>query len=208
MRESRREESGLTAALAADLAGSFERVVLAFQDRLYAFALRYCASARDAEEVTQDALVRAYRALASYPTERRRALALRPWLYRITLNVARNRLRGRRLRLVSLDALDADRADAPVDGAPRAPERLESAERRRTLARLVAALPERYRAAVILRHVEGIGYVEIGAVLGQPVGTVKANVHRALALLRQALAGEEARAEAGPVRSRVAATRR
>ncbi|MBI4272202.1 MAG: hypothetical protein HY615_17830, partial [Candidatus Rokubacteria bacterium] len=53
------DDRALTAALAADLDGSYERVVLGFQDRLYAFALRMCGDARDAEEITQDALVRA-----------------------------------------------------------------------------------------------------------------------------------------------------
>ncbi len=55
------------------------------------------------------------------------------------------------------------------------------------LAGLVAGLPERYRVAVVLRHVEGLRYHEIAAVLGQPVGTIKANVHRGVALLRRAL---------------------
>jgi RNA polymerase sigma-70 factor (ECF subfamily) len=64
---------------------------------------------------------------------------------------------------------------------------LERAERARTLARLVERLPGRYRAAVVLRHVEGLGYGEIAAILGQPVGTTKANVHRGLAVLRRGL---------------------
>ena len=74
-----------------------------YQDRLFSYALRLTARREDAEEVAQDAFVRAYRALATYPAERIRGLALRPWLYRITLNVARNRFRGKKLRTVSLD---------------------------------------------------------------------------------------------------------
>jgi RNA polymerase sigma-70 factor (ECF subfamily) len=66
------------AALAADLEGSFERLVLAYQDRLYAFALRLSGSPQDAEEVVQYAFVRAYRAAARYPAERVGDLALRP----------------------------------------------------------------------------------------------------------------------------------
>jgi RNA polymerase sigma-70 factor (ECF subfamily) len=179
-----RDDAGLTAALAADLPASFERAVLAFQDRLYAFALRLTGSAPDAEEITQDAFVRAYRALQGYAPERRRALALRPWLYRIALNVTRNHVRRRRL---PTEPLDGDRLQPAADAADRPPAVLEQAERARTLARLVEALPERYRAAVVLRHVEGLGYEEIAAVLGQPVGTAKANVHRGLAVLRRGL---------------------
>jgi RNA polymerase sigma-70 factor (ECF subfamily) len=182
------DEKALTAALAADLGGSFERVVLDFQDRLYAFALRMCGDAGDAREITQDALVRAYRALSRYPPERRRSLALRAWLYRITLNVVRNHVRRRPLRTVPLDGAAAE---VPGDAAARPAAVFERAEGARRLARLVAALPERYRAAVVLRHVQGLGYAEIGAVLGQPEGTVKANVHRGLGLLRRALGEEE-----------------
>jgi RNA polymerase sigma-70 factor (ECF subfamily) len=183
-----RDDGGLAAALADDLPGSFERAVLAFQDRLYAFALRLTGSARDAEEITQDAFVRAYRALQGYPPERRRALALRPWLYRIALNVTRNHVRRRRLPLAPLDGEGPEPAADPA-GRPSAV--LARAERVRTLTRLVERLPERYRAAVVLRHVEGLGYGEIGAVLGQPVGTTKANVHRGLALLRRGLEAED-----------------
>ena len=61
------------ADLARDLDGSFERLVVEYQDRLYSFALRFCGNREDAEEVAQDAFVRAYRALKTYPAERIRA---------------------------------------------------------------------------------------------------------------------------------------
>jgi RNA polymerase sigma-70 factor, ECF subfamily len=78
-------DQDMSAALAADLDGSFEQVVVAYQHRLYAFALRLTGNPQDAEEITQDAFVRAYRALATYPASRLRSLALRPWLHQITL---------------------------------------------------------------------------------------------------------------------------
>ena len=183
----------LTADLAVDLDGAFEGMVRAFQDRLYSFALRLCGNREDAEEVAQDSFVRAYRALKSYPAERIRALSLQAWLYRITLNVARNRWRGKRVRLVSLDNGGADgeaarRAwDAP-DAAERRPDsRLELEQDRAGLASLVATLPERYRAAIILRDVEGLQLEEVATILKQPLGTAKSNVHRAVNLLRRAI---------------------
>lgn len=179
-----REDARLAGALAADLSGNFERAVLTFQDRLYAFALRLTGCPADAEEITQDAFVRAYRALARYPPQRRRSLALRPWLYRITLNVTRNHVRRRRLVTVPLDGGPGELA---ADAASRPAAVLERSERARRLARLIEGLPERYRAAVILRHVEGLGYDEIAAALSQPIGTAKANVHRGLTLLRRGL---------------------
>ena len=96
-------ELALPAALATDLDGSFEALVTHFQDRLFTFALRLTGRREDAEEVAQDAFVRAYRALKTYPPERVRAMALKAWLYQVTLNVARNRLRRKRHPTVSLD---------------------------------------------------------------------------------------------------------
>ncbi|HSH77999.1 MAG TPA: sigma-70 family RNA polymerase sigma factor [Herpetosiphonaceae bacterium] len=180
-------EEEIAALLAVDLAGHFESVVVIFQDRLFSFALRLTGNRQDAEEIAQDAFVRAYRSLVGYEPERIRALRLRPWLYQITLNVVRNRVRGKRLQQVDLDERGpvSAIADAEETGPEAATLRSELA---RELAALVAALPWRYRAPVILRHVEGLGYGEAAGVLGQPVGTVKANVHRGVRLLRDALA--------------------
>jgi RNA polymerase sigma-70 factor, ECF subfamily len=179
---------GLPVALADDLDGSFERLVLTYQDRLYAFALYLCGSPRDAEEAVQDAFVRAYRALARYPAERVRDLHLRAWLYQITKNVVRNRVRGRRLQLVPPDGGHAE----PEDDEMERPEAaFERREQRGELGALVARLPERYRAAVVLRHVQALSYAEVAAILGQPIGTVKANVHRGVRLLRAALERQE-----------------
>src|SRR5687767_11764214 len=95
--------------LAIDLDGSYEQLVRVFQDRLYSFAHRLCGNREDAEEVAQDAFVRAYRALKTWPAARIRSLALQAWLYRITLNVARNRLRGTgHRRFVSIENGGAD----------------------------------------------------------------------------------------------------
>ena len=85
----------LIRAIAGNLDASFEALVLAHQDRLYSIALRMLGDPRDAEEAAQDALVRAYRALAGYPPGRIRELRLRPWLATIVLNVCRSRI-GRR----------------------------------------------------------------------------------------------------------------
>jgi RNA polymerase sigma-70 factor (ECF subfamily) len=178
----------LPAALAANLDAAFERLVLAYQRPLYSFALRLIGRREDAEEVAQDAFIRAYRALSGYPPERVRALALRPWIFRIALNVARNRVRGHGVQVVPLgepdgavcETLEADRREQPEAV-------VERAEQGRQLAALVTTLPERYRAAVILRHVEGLSYGELALALDQPIGTVKANVHRGIHLLRTAL---------------------
>ena len=185
-------EDDLESALAADLDGSFERLVLAFQDRLYGFVLRYTGSPEDAEEVVQDALIRAYRALSTYEPERVRGLALRAWLYRIALNTAWNRARGRRPATASLETPGDDRGvTEPVAADRERPDAVvEAAERTDHLRRLLAALPARYRAAVVLRHLDGMGYDEVAEILGRPVGTVKSDVHRGMRLLRDAHAAQ------------------
>lgn len=198
----RAEGAGLAAALAADLDGAFEGLVRAYQGRLFGFALRLTGDRRDAEEVAQDAFVRAYRALRRYPAERIAAIALRPWLYQIALNAARNRARVRRHRTVPLLVGEgAGEADGAGEGVPEPPDGAEGpagfAERAgegAALAGLLAALPDRYRAAVVLRHVAGLPYPEVAAALGQPVGTVKAHVHRGTKVLRAGwlALGEEA----------------
>lgn len=186
-----------TSARAAERERSFEMLVNEYQSLVYSFALRLSCRREDAEEIAQDTFVRAYRALSDYDDDRIRALRARPWLLQIALNVFRNRVRGRRL---ATQPLDDDRDDAPAlqvesDPRERPEEVVESSERQRELAAHLAALPVHFRVAVVLRHVEGLGYGEIAAILGQPVGTVKAHVHRGSRQLRAAL--EPERSEVG-----------
>src|SRR5262249_23654681 len=183
-------EHSLEAALARDLEGCFERMVREYQDRLYSFAHRLSGNAEDAEEIAQDAFVRAYRAMRTYPAQRIRALSLKAWLYRITLNVARNRMRGKRHVHVSIDERDGDgraRWEPEDDPESRPDTRFEVRRRRADLATLVAGLPDRYRSALILRYMEGLKLEEVASVLNQPLGTVKSNVHRAVNALRVAI---------------------
>jgi RNA polymerase sigma-70 factor (ECF subfamily) len=81
--------------LARDLDGAFEELVRGHERLVFGLALRVVGDRADAEEVAQDTFERAYHALAGYPAERVAAMRLRPWLARIALNLARNRLRRR-----------------------------------------------------------------------------------------------------------------
>jgi len=200
----------LTEALASDLGAGFERLVWTWSDRLYAFALRMTGSPREAEELAQETLTRAWRALSGYTPERRRALRLRPWLFQIAANLARNRARSaRRSPTVSLDA-ETQRvaeqgggslAERLADDDPLGEPELALARKQRLaeLAALLLTLPEAQRVVVILRHVEGLGYAAIAEVTGEPVGTVKSHASRGVARLRRALERERA-AEAQEVR--------
>ncbi|MBE3566942.1 MAG: sigma-70 family RNA polymerase sigma factor [Thermogemmatispora sp.] len=190
------QEQALLNSLLADLDRCFEQVVLYYEQRLFAFALRLSGSYEEAQEITQDAFVRAYHALSGYSVEQVRSLALRAWLYQIVLNVARNRLRKLRHlpTCVSLEQASTD-ADEELEGArAEGPEaHLEARERQRLLQQALLTLPLAYREVIVLRHIEGLSYPELARLLNQPIGTVKARVHRGLAQLRQVLAQHHAR---------------
>ena len=155
----------------------FERLVRDHQDRIYALGLALTGNRHDAEDVAQDTFIRAYKALATYSPERVRDLKQKAWLHRIAVNVVRNRVRGVRPRMVELNGSEPDDATGPEEDVLRKTEIDELAAR-------VACLPAKYREAVVLRHVQDLSYAEVAETLGQPVGTVKANVHRGLKILR------------------------
>ena len=180
-------DADLLSLLATDLDRDFRQLVLYYQQRLYSFALRLAGSPHDAEDIVQEAFLRAYHAFKSYPTLKVRALRLRPWLYAITLNIFRDRKRKPEHPSISLDTSE----DSPMldieDQSLGPDEEAYWHEWRDELERHVATLPERYRVAVTLYYFEDLSYVEIAELLNQPVGTVKANVHRAIRSLHKIL---------------------
>jgi RNA polymerase sigma-70 factor (ECF subfamily) len=191
MTENIQTDERLCTALVANLESGFEALVLAYQHRLYGFALRLSGNAQDAEEIAQDAFVRAYRALMTYTPPQTATLRLRPWLFQIALNVFRNRIRGapRAPHQVPLDTSgEADLQDRLIAGTGDQPEQaVVNNEGERLLTQLISALPEHFRIAIVLRHIEGLSYSEMAALLGQPAGTLKAHVHRGVKQLRVAL---------------------
>jgi RNA polymerase sigma-70 factor (ECF subfamily) len=183
-------DAALATRLARDLDAAFPDLVTAHQDRLYTIALRLLGERRDAEEVAQDALVRAYRAIGGYPRERVVALRLRPWLASITVNLARNRRRRFEDRQppnqlepmldAGFDPATDDRRASPGAAADRR-------ETQRELASALLLLSPGMRAAIVLRHVDGLSVAEVAEALGRPEGTIKAQVHRGLKELRALL---------------------
>ncbi len=185
------DDTELVEHLARDLDGAFELMVRMHVDRCHAIAVRVLGNPHDAEEVTQDALVRAYRALAGYPPDRIRELRLRPWLATIVVNLCRNRTRRHVLQTTPLAPL-IDGGGEPAADASTDPAGLTAqAAVTERLAALLTALPERYRVPVVLRHVDDLSYAELSEVLGRPEGTLKAQVHRGLALLRSSVTATE-----------------
>ena len=183
-------DAELLAAIAERRPGSFEALVERYQDRLFGLAWRITANAQDAEESAQDALVRAHRALyGGYPVERVRALALRPWLFSIVVNTARNRRRRPRPERPASAEFDSPGRSEPADQGEGPAEAAVRGELAVELERALGELPPKYRLAVALRWIEGLSYDEAALALGRPAATVRSDVYRGLRLLRRRLAG-------------------
>lgn len=175
--------------LGQDLEGAFPDLVAGYGQAVFTTALRVAGGPEDAADIAAEAFLRAYVALRTYPPERLAELQLRPWLLTIVLNLLRNQARaaGRRPAQVGLEAWApvADGAEGPEDHA----QRHDGQSR---LGALLTELPGAQRTAVVLRHVVGLPYAELAAVMGCPEGTAKSHVSRGLERLRSLLP-EEAR---------------
>ena len=164
------------AAQAGDLA-AFEALVRRHQAAVYRTALRLLGSSADADDVTQDTFLRAWRALAQFRAES----AFSTWLYRIVTRRCLDMLAARR----STDVIDIERIDAGADPATTAEQR----ERFRAVLTQIAALPPDERAALVLREFEDLSYEDVAHVLDITVPAVKGRIHRArLSVLKETTA--------------------
>jgi len=185
------QQQALPALLATDLDYYFEQLMSVYQHRLYAFALRQVGNTQDAEDIVQEAFLRAYHALKDYPIPRIQALHLQQWLYKITLNVFRNHARGFEPQTVPLD-MSEDSPYLEIEDQTIEPEReVDRCELRQELEMRLTALPQPYRLTVDLHYFEEMSHREIAELLHLPSGTIKAHVHRGIHLLRKALATQQ-----------------
>lgn len=127
-----------------------------------------------AEDLAQEAFVKAFRSLSAFDTTRR----LSSWLFRIAHNTAIDALRRPRPAVVSMDAEDS-RESAARHATPPAPDPVEQHALGRALEDALQHLRPEYRTAVVLRYEEGLSFEEIGHVLGIPEVTARSHVHRA-----------------------------
>jgi RNA polymerase sigma-70 factor (ECF subfamily) len=159
--------------------GAFDLLVLRYQHRVVKLVARLLRDPTEAEDVAQEAFVKAYRAIGSF----RGDSAFYTWLYRIAVNTARNTMASRQRRPLDYEAELSESEQSVVESRMRHGDTPEAAalseEIHQTVNRAVEDLPEDLRTAIILREIEGLSYEEIAAAMDCPVGTVRSRIFRA-----------------------------
>jgi RNA polymerase sigma-70 factor (ECF subfamily) len=158
---------------------AFDVLVLKYQHKIVKLVMRYVRDPTDALDVSQEAFIKAYRALPNF----RGDSAFYTWLYRIAINTAKNHIvsMNRKPLDYDLDSQNSEGYDVPPklrdDDSP--DKILQREELRQALEGAIDALPEELRVAIVLREIEGMTYEEIAEAMECPVGTVRSRIFRA-----------------------------
>jgi RNA polymerase sigma-70 factor (ECF subfamily) len=167
---------------------AFELLVAKYQRKLARLLSRFIRDSAEIEDVTQEAFIKAYRALPSFRGES----AFYTWLYRIGINTAKNYLVSMGRRAPTTTDFDSEETENFEDGDQlrdiNTPEsELMSKQIAKTVSNAVDNLPEELRTAITLREIEGLGYEEIAEIMNCPIGTVRSRIFRAREAIAQQL---------------------
>jgi RNA polymerase sigma-70 factor (ECF subfamily) len=166
---------------------AFETLVLKYQRKLVRLLSRFIRDASDVEDVTQEAFIKAYRALPTF----RGDSAFYTWLYRIGVNTAKNYLVANGRRAPTMSEIDGEGGEGSEETESfkdlNTPEsELASRQIAASVNQTLQSLPEELRTAITLREIEGLSYEEIAQIMNCPIGTVRSRIFRA----REAIAQE------------------
>lgn len=166
---------------------AFEDVVVFYQDRIYRHCCRMLGNAHEAEDIAQEAFIRAYVNIHSYDHNRK----FSTWLYRIATNLAIDRLRKRKpdyhleAEIRGTDGLDMYSQLAAKERLP--DDEVQSLELQSYIQKQITGLPKIYRTIIMLRYLEEFSLKEISEIMDMPLGTVKTRIHRGREALRRKL---------------------
>ena len=158
---------------------AFDMLIMKYQHRIVSLVSRYVSDSAEAQDVAQEAFIKAYRAIGRF----RGDSAFYTWLYRIAINTAKNWIvaKNRRPPASDIDAVDAEQYDISSrlkdTGTPE--NELLREEIERTVFQTISALPEDLRTAIMLREMDGMSYEEIATTMECPIGTVRSRIFRA-----------------------------
>jgi RNA polymerase sigma-70 factor (ECF subfamily) len=166
---------------------AFNVLVLKYQHKIVKLVMRYVRDQAEALDITQEAFIKAYRAIGKF----RGDSAFYTWLYRIAINTAKNHIVAMQRRPMEYD-LDMQESGAYESHAPLrdhdSPDRIAQREELRgSLQAAIDALPEELRMAIVLREIDGLSYEEIAQAMDCPIGTVRSRIFRARDALDKAI---------------------
>ncbi|MBN2379235.1 sigma-70 family RNA polymerase sigma factor [candidate division WOR-3 bacterium] len=170
------EEQQLLAKAKQGDAEAFGKLVEIYQRRVYTVIYRFVRNHNDADDLAQEAFIRAYKAMDRFDLR----YPFGPWMYRIAINLTFNQLKKRKLRMVDADLERESSGGNPVSS-------WETDDRRHKVHQAIARLPFKLRQVLVLRVYEDWSYVQISEVLELPIGTVMSRLSRARETLKEAL---------------------
>ena len=169
---------------------AYNKLILMYKDIVYNIVFRMVRNKQEAEDLTQDAFVKAYKSIASFNDD----YAFSTWLFKIATNNCIDFFRKRKLKTYSMHESSYYKDDEVqheyADSEPTIEHELVASERSKIIRKAINNLPEKYRIVINLRHLKEYSYDQIAEELDLPLGTIKARIFRAREMLNKALRGK------------------
>jgi RNA polymerase sigma-70 factor (ECF subfamily) len=168
---------------------AYKRIMQKYRNSIYHLIVRMIGYQHEAEDLTQEAFIKAFNSLASFNDE----FAFSTWLYKIATNNCIDHLRKRKLKTFSIDkpidGHDGEQGFEIPDATYQPDSDILQSQQSRTIQSAIDSLPDKYQRVIVMRHQEEKSYEEIAEELNLPLGTVKAHIFRAREMLYKQLRG-------------------
>lgn len=165
----------------------FSKLIDKYKNMVYNLTYRMCNNLDDAEDLSQEAFLRAFQSLSRFNP----SYKFSTWLYQITLNIVRDRFKKKSLNCLSLDApMETDDSEIfrqHADHTNNPEEIFSRKEKSKNIERAILSLPLTYREVIILRHLQNLSYSEISSILKIPASIVKVRLYRARQTIKDKL---------------------